>query len=515
MSLATVNTKRSSLKVYNTTITSDVYYVTSLPIGEVVDIDAEKTVNNIIWAHVTSNSGSGWVVKKHPSVTYSYLEDAGPALYAMGDTTTSSSVRNTTSSGSGGYYSGTYSGMNLTTTGTKRETTGRTMDSYASHSTVEVTPSEFKMEEVSGSRNRSDHANKDADPPWIIQNSKGFPKLLGYDTTKGRYAYSYEMDYTDNALSSMMQNMRKSNNLELEDQMTLYDRKSKYYNRFKVATPNDVLIKTFSHVFFTRPECNIIENIGGNNFRLCDTVSGSQDFITEFQRNKPMLMQLSRNVNLPHRFMMIPSNQVSSFETRDRQIKTDTYGRTLHGNSIAYGRTIDESQAASEMSISFTEDCDLHLTRMHQLWVEYIDGCYKGRFRPSDAHLMNRELDYACSVYYFVTGPDGETILYWSKIYGVFPTNIPDSVFGFTKGNTITNPEISISYQYSLKRDMKIATLHEFNLNAFTSGNQSYEYAKTYDKNVLGTGYTWVGAPFVEAVQGNRGLIYKLRFKPS
>ena len=507
-----MNTKRSSLKVYNTTITSDVYYVTSIPIGAIVEIDSEKTVNNIIWAHITSGSGSGWVVKKHPSVTYAYLEEAEPTTYAMGDTVRTTNIRNTTNSD--GTY-GTYISSIVSNTGTKKETTGKTVYSYTAHSTVEVTPDTFAMQNVRGNKDYSAYPDASADPPRIIQNNKGFPNVIGYDSTKQRYVYSYEMDYTDTALSSMMQKMRKSNNLELEDPIELYDRKSKYYNRFKVATPNDVLIKTFSHVFFTRPECSIIENIGGNTYRLSDTVSGSQDFITEFQRNKPMLMQLSKNVNIPHQFMMLPSNQVSSFETRDRQIKTDTYGRTLHGNSIAYGRNIDESQAAGELSISFIEDCDLHLTRMHQLWVEYIDGCYKGRYRPSDIHLMNREIDYACSVYYFVTGPDGETILYWSKLYGVFPTNVPDSVYSWTKGNTITNPEISINYQYSLKRDMKIATLHEFNTNAFSNGNQSWEYAKTYDANVLGTGNTWVGSPFIESVQSPKGLVYKLRFKPS
>ena len=152
----------------------------------------------------------------------------------------------------------------------------------------------------------------------------------------------------------------------------------------------------------------------------------------------------------------------------------------------------------------------LHLIRLHQLWITYISNVTDGRFTPLDGHLYNKELDYACSLYYFVCGANGEDIIYWSKFYGVFPTNVPDSVMSWSKGTPIFDPEVSINYQYSFQRPFEVDVLNEFNM--CSSG--TYEFANTYNPDILGTGNTWVGAPFVETVKKNGRTIYKLRFRP-
>ena len=42
-----------------------------------------------------------------------------------------------------------------------------------------------------------------------------------------------------------------------EGNMTCVNCREKY-NRFKLAMPDDILTKGFAHVFFTRPDCNIL-----------------------------------------------------------------------------------------------------------------------------------------------------------------------------------------------------------------------------------------------------------------
>jgi len=511
---AVVKTRRSSLKVYTTSNSSDKNYIGSLPTGSKVEVLDYRVVNNVEWVNVKNSNISGWVILKHPSVSYSFLEMEGISLMAMNsDTVYNSAVtRQTNKSTISTSIVQDNSGSKIKTSGKVVENieTGKKVNTYkVSHPSLAL--STINSFNFSGSRvTKPKQINPEvSESPTKVQNSKGFP-AAEFDPSTNKYKYNYETDYADNSFIQAVNDLKESINLHEESSIQLYERYAKYYNRFKVATPDDMLTRTFAHVFFTRPDCNVIYSTGSNNLTLVDQVKSIPDYVYEFKNNPSTLLQLSQSVGLDHQFMMLPSNRVTSFECRDRSIKYDTYGKTLHGNSIAYGRHIDDSLAAGELSISFNDDRDLHLFRMHQFWVEYISAVNKGELRPKDNHLINKVLDYACSAYYIVCAENGEDIIYWSKLYGVFPTNIPDSIMTFAKSQFITNPEISINYQYSFKKDWNTEIITEFNLNSSGSKN----YLETYNPKILSTGNTWVGAPFIEMVPDKLGrTVYKLRFR--
>lgn len=511
MDYAVVNTKRSSLKVYSTTNTSEKNLLGTIKDGEIVEFSDFRTVNNVEWVKISTKEIAGWVILKHPSVNYSYLEPMDAMLYANTDASFNAAIARQTDKSS---VVNKVSAENMS--GTKRETTGvwSNANDKIKKSTVELTPAEkssIKNFSFGGQREYRDKPDS-AMPPQKVQNAKGYPFLGVYNNQTKRYEYDYGTDYSNNEFITAVNDLRSIHNMQEESSIQLHDRYSRFYNRFKVATPDDVLSRTFAHVFFTRPDCNIL-NFNGS-VSLSEQVSTNPDFVLESQNNMSTLMQLVKNVGLDHQFMMLPSNRVTSFECKDRTIKSDTYGRTKHGNSIAYGRHIDDSQAASEVSIAFTDDRNLRLFRMHQLWVQYISDVNKGFLKPFQNHLANRELDYACSAYYIVCAENGEDIIYWSKLYGVFPTNIPDSIMTWSKGQYVTNPEINITYQYSFKRDWNADIISEFNMMHNIANYGSTTYVKTYDKNILSTGNTWVGSPFIEMVKDPLGrTVYKLRFR--
>ena len=129
------------------------------------------------------------------------------------------------------------------------------------------------------------------------------------------------------------------------------------------------------------------------------------------------------------------------------------------------------------------------------------------KYLPSN---LNKVLDYAASAYYFLLGPDGEEILYWSKFTGVFPTASPSAEFSWKKGELMATPNYSIPFAYSWKKDEDIYHLAEFN----TLSAKTYEYREIYDPYIQTVGTTWVGAPFVETSVSKDGDIrYKLRFR--
>lgn len=282
-----------------------------------------------------------------------------------------------------------------------------------------------------------------------------------------------------------------------------------YYNRFKVANPNAVLQKGFAHVFFVRPDCNLLEN-----GKLIDSNQDSI-FTYAWKHTPDMIRELvQKNGTSKHDFMLSISNATASFSPSDEYINTDSYGKTYTGYKIAYGKNNTESKTAGTFNITFKDDRNLHIYQIHRLWIEYINGVYRGKIAPKHEYVIKKILDYASCCYYFVTAEDGETIIFWSKYYGVFPTTIPVGQYSWAEGNVITQPTLDISYQYSFKEDFNPYTFVEFNYNSRVEGTNAI-YLPTYDKNLGHVGRTWVGAPFVERVEttGNNPYQFKLRFK--
>lgn len=508
MQLATVNTKRSSLKVYSKANSAQINFIGSLNTGSMVEIHDTKTVNNVIWAKISAPGINGWVIQQHPSVNYSFLKT--PSLSRAIDPNMG---RGMVSINDGSAATDDSSYTIASTIDKVRETTGIVRDQDNEFTTGEVVIDNVTISpSISGSKSGLGSWQPDSSmPPRIVQNNKGYPFVDKFNSITNRWEYDYATDYSDTKFIKDLNTVRESVNLNFDDNQTLFGRYANYYNRYKVPMVNDGLEKSFAHVFFTRPDCNIVKYTGNGKCALCDTVSGNPDFLRSYRNDIDILKQLSGNIGAMHDFMLFPSNKVTSFECRDRVLETDTYGKNLRGYSIAYGKTMDESLAASEVTIGFTDDRDLHLLRMHDMWIRYIDGVKKGRYRPIDAYLYGKILDYACSAYFIVCAENGEDIIYWSKLYGIFPTNIPDSIMSWNKGQLLSHPEFTITYKYSWKRDLDSSIITEFNLNG--SKSKDYRFARTHNDSILSTGETWVGSPFIESVVENGRIVYKLRFR--
>ena len=284
------------------------------------------------------------------------------------------------------------------------------------------------------------------------------------------------------------------------------------YNRFKVATPNLALQKGFAHVFFVRPNCNVISL--NNKNALSDSIAHNPLFQYTWQHSPKVVKELVSIDGPNHDFMLSLSNAIASFSPSDEYINTDTYGRTYSGYKIAYGQHNVESKTAGEFSVSFNDDRDLHIYQLHRLWVEYISGVFRGTILPLDDNIINKILDYTSACYYIVTAEDGESIIFWSKYYGIFPTNIPSTQYAWGSGNTISNSQIEVTYKYSFKEDFNPYTILEFNYNS-RAENGNLKYMPIYDKKLDHVGATWVGAPFIELESDPSHDIYqyKLRFR--
>lgn len=363
----------------------------------------------------------------------------------------------------------------------------------------------------------------DENDPSIVQNAYNFPKSKGLDKTTGYYRYNYYMDYEKDTLpggvrvNSDMDNLHKALNLDYTSRMKLFQKYTESYDKFKLSNPNDRLAKTFSHVFFVRPDCNIFQgSASGSNPKLISGLENNSEFYYAKKHCPELLYQLTQAGRYDNEFMMYLSNKARSFGIADEYITSDTYGQGLTGFKIAYGKHDVESRTAKTFSITYVDDRDLHVYHLHKLWQSYISYVYRGKISPTLNYRLNKILDYPTCVYYIVCAEDGETIIFWSKYWGVFPIEAPSSQFSWdaNNGGGFKDPELNVEYQYSWKEDFNPLSLIEFNMH---SSNQKLDYTINYNDHKLGTGYAWGGAPFVETFNDSKSpetpYTFKLRFR--
>lgn len=331
---------------------------------------------------------------------------------------------------------------------------------------------------------------------------------------------SYEMTYdsvsgTKN-MPEILASLHRSLNIYESDTHTsawYWDQYTNHYNRFKVPTYSDMLQHGFGHVFFVRPSCNIFKSSGANT--LTSSLSKNSLFVYA-QKNCPSLLKELTTSTSSSTFMLSLSNKINNFNVNEEYLSTNTYGKTYSGYQLAYGKNNIESKSSSTLSLEFMDDKFLHVYQLHKLWIEYISGVFRGLIEPTDNNVINKILDYAGACYYILTSEDGETIIYWEKYYGLFPTNIDSSAIAWSKGTPIQNPNINVTYQYSFRNIYDPVIFSEFNHNSALNSN-SITYAPTFDKKLGHTGSSWVGVPYIELETNGQSnanpYTYKLRFK--
>lgn len=314
-------------------------------------------------------------------------------------------------------------------------------------------------------------------------------------------------------LDQLVSQMNKSVFLPSDNQThhNILETSSKFYNRYKLPNPNVPLQRGFGHVFFVRPSCNILDE----QYHLLEELKGEEEFRHIAEASPWVLRNLVANNGQNHDFMLLLSNFANSFSLSDETLATNTYGQSYTGFKVTYGKSLNESRSAGNFNIQFGDDRNLHVYQTLKAWVSYISGCYRGNIAPLSDTIKNRILDYSSACYYIVTAEDGETIIFWSKYYGVFPTDIPSSQLTWSAGNVIKDPSMDVQFAFSFKRDYHPYTLLEFNYNSRV-GSNSPTYAPIYDDKLLTASNGIVGAPYIETIRHDDGKIpieFKLRFR--
>jgi hypothetical protein len=374
------------------------------------------------------------------------------------------------------------------------------------------------------------------DYPENIQNSEGFPVRIRGPREFRVAEYDYRID-TGNSQSgfpiikSLEDKLRDARAVlgipvhgrnDIAKQMKFY-----MYNRFKVPDTNLAHNKSITHVFFTRPDLNIMTFTSYGNPGMNAQVAKNGEASVAWARNKDIFRLLvdRKRVGDNNNFNLLLSNQISSISVPDDELSTVDAGLSWTDQKIVYGDSYTGIKSGN-LSCTFMETSDYSISNLMKLWITYIDNVSKGIWLPSynlntgigvgtniyDSHIYTKTLDYASSCYIFKCGPDGEDVLYWTKFYGIFPTNTGATAMSWDSHNNIgETPKLDIQFKYSFKRDLNLITLLEFNKQSSDDKRISID---SYKADAAGSIRPYVGCPFIYMDLSGKDPTVRLKFNP-
>lgn len=164
---------------------------------------------------------------------------------------------------------------------------------------------------------------------------------------------------------------------------------------------------------------------------------------------------------------LITNTCTETSNAKDIVLEVEETEGDYSGNRLVYGSGIDDTMGPGEITLSFDDLYGSPVMNMMILWIYYIHYVTKGICVPRFNYVINRIIDYTCSIYIFMLDTDQRTIVRWIKYTGCFPKSIPFGQILHTKEpNLQALSQIQIPFQYNFASPMDPAVLVEFNMLA-------------------------------------------------
>jgi hypothetical protein len=151
-----------------------------------------------------------------------------------------------------------------------------------------------------------------------------------------------------------------------------------------------------------------------------------------------------------------------------KDINLDTYETTgnFQDDKLRYAGGIDNALGVGTITCTFEDLYGSPVLIDIMLWIMYMHYVSKHICDPYWAYIVHRIIDYTCSIYIFILGTDGQTIVRWVKYGGCFPLNIPFGAINHSKDaftdDTIRTLAIEFAHNFMCPMDPTVLT--EFNI---------------------------------------------------
>ena len=314
-------------------------------------------------------------------------------------------------------------------------------------------------------------------------------------------------------------------NFYTKDEIDLYDN----IYRFGLFNPYNTATNLKEYLFFTKPDLNIFsrDDISGvlktdtNGVASINTLSPGlidlpfwKDLVTE----RPKTVSLLQNSYSQGWNMLLQNSVMSNLEIPGIEGTVIDSPQNNYGVGFQYRGTSEASDDSLDFALEFKDTKWLDVYYFFKAYEEYEVLKHHGVVAPWQGYIVNRILHDQFSIYKFMVGDDMETIVYWGKLYGVMPMNLPREVFStgdFSNGGL----SYTINFKAAFFEDMRKEIIADFNSLsksfADANGEGKYQY-ETYNSSIGMGDYRPAKTAYIEKFarpDSPSGWVYKLKWK--
>lgn len=346
------------------------------------------------------------------------------------------------------------------------------------------------IEKFTHNYNYKSENNKDYKKQTKITNSN---KTIRNPNRK--YIPHYTADYYTTKHNNVDKKMKFNMNMNWGN---AYANTATNFDRLYSIYPSKEIDNICQYVFMVRPDLNILKN----QYELVTysksqiesgyypAASPSNDLFFRYMlKHYPMMLRNLSGNRFPgdHDFIPYLVSRTESMQIPDYTIKSYKFTQPYTNYNMPYASHASESYTGGTFEITFREDNEYRIHKLFQTWLYYIDGVTRNMFGPKMTYIKNNRYDYATSVYCITCAADAETILFWTKYTGCFPTSVPNSDLSFNLRGTPNN-KVTIPFDYFLQESLDPHILVDFNKNAHVVNNNSngLGYIPVYRSKTLG-----------------------------
>ena len=300
-------------------------------------------------------------------------------------------------------------------------------------------------------------------------------------------------------------------------------RDNKLYNKFSRIPnidPYNNMSVTREYLFFTKPDLHLLNTTNG---KIANSLQYYSFFNDAVERYKPVCEQLQLSMlgvngtytangnKIFSPFINLLSNTVQSeLDLPDIEAEHDQEtGANVYGTKISYRGNSYPSDQECSFSLEFEDTKYLEVYMFFKIYDEYcryknmglIEFDYSNDPNNDDIrwinYTINKVLHDQFSIYKFVVGEDGMTLIYWAKYTGVYPTGVPRSALSNMNNNE--GQKLTVNFKAQFVRDMDPMILSDFNTVALNSRDYLQELP-LFNKDKLHIEGEWASMPYIKAV---------------
>ena len=303
-----------------------------------------------------------------------------------------------------------------------------------------------------------------------------------------------------------------------------YDDFNSFYI-FPRRDPYKMLGTTREYIFITKPDLHIFGSSSRTNSEYDTTahaeiegvlnpeLKGSLFFTDLYSRGyKDVLASLNYSYSKDCPFVNILSNyKTSNIELTNLTVGDEETAANIFNTKIFYRKPSDSADEESEITIEFKDNKYLDCYIWFKAYDMYERLKYQGKVTPSDwNYAMYKVLSDQMTIFRFVVGDDGETIIHWAQMWGCYPKSVPRAVLSDLPEDG--QLRFTVDWKVSFQSDMDPLTIAHFRaLCRMYMNRKALQKISLYDKISQRITGEAANIPYIErGTDANPRQMYKL-----